>query len=100
MKSVKEILEEREAVYGSYAVQCKIYDDLVKALGPKLDDCMEPHQTHSLRMICTKLARIMNGDSDYVDSWRDIAGYAELTAMELERAAERAASSADNEFPF
>ena len=29
-------------------------------------------------MILHKLARILNGDPNYVDSWHDIAGYAIL----------------------
>ncbi len=35
-------------------------------------------------MIAHKLARICNGDPDYGDSWRDIAGYATLVADRLE----------------
>jgi hypothetical protein len=34
-------------------------------------------------MICHKMARIMNGDPNYVDSWADIAGYATLVANRL-----------------
>ena len=35
-------------------------------------------------MICHKIGRILNGDPDYGDSWRDIAGYALLVADRLE----------------
>jgi hypothetical protein len=34
-------------------------------------------------MICHKMARIVNGDADYDDSWIDIAGYATLVAERL-----------------
>ncbi len=40
-------------------------------------------QTEALEMICHKIARIINGDSDYADSWVDIAGYATLVANRL-----------------
>ena len=35
-------------------------------------------------MIVNKLARIYNGDPNYSDSWRDIAGYATLVADRLD----------------
>lgn len=38
----------------------------------------------SLEMIQHKVARILNGDPDYPDSWIDIAGYAQLVADRLQ----------------
>jgi hypothetical protein len=35
-------------------------------------------QQEALDMICHKIGRIINGDANYDDSWRDIAGYAQL----------------------
>jgi hypothetical protein len=35
-------------------------------------------------MTATKVARILCGDPLYVDSWRDIEGYARLVADRLE----------------
>ena len=34
-------------------------------------------------MIFHKLARIANGDPTYIDSWTDIAGYAQLVVDDL-----------------
>jgi hypothetical protein len=34
-------------------------------------------------MILHKLARIVNGDANYIDSWRDIVGYSQLVVDEL-----------------
>jgi len=34
-------------------------------------------------MILHKIARIVNGDPDYTDSWHDIAGYAKLVEDRL-----------------
>lgn len=39
----------------------------------------------ALAMIATKIARIVNGNSDDPDHWRDIAGYAELVVHHLEK---------------
>ena len=41
-------------------------------------------QLEALEMICHKIARIVAGDPDFADHWRDIAGYATLVANELE----------------
>jgi len=43
-------------------------------------------QVTSLEMIALKVTRILQGDNNHVDSWRDIAGYAELAAIEIEKA--------------
>ena len=32
----------------------------------------------ALHMICSKIARIMNGDINHLDSWHDIGGYSKL----------------------
>jgi hypothetical protein len=32
----------------------------------------------ALEMICTKIARILSGNPNDPDHWKDIAGYAEL----------------------
>lgn len=38
-----------------------------------------------MTMIATKMARIVNGDPDYLDNWHDIQGYAKLVQQELEK---------------
>ena len=43
-----------------------------------------PDQLEAVNMIVNKLARIYNGDPNYSDSWRDIAGYATLVADRLD----------------
>tara|TARA_R110000822_G_scaffold51947_3_gene134845 strand:+ start:1425 stop:1643 length:219 start_codon:yes stop_codon:yes gene_type:complete len=42
---------------------------------------MAPHQMEALDLICTKIARICNGNSYLADHWTDIQGYAMLGAM-------------------
>ena len=41
-------------------------------------------QSEALDMIMTKIARVINGDADHVDTWNDIAGYAKLVAERLQ----------------
>lgn len=45
---------------------------------------MDPDQIECLEMIAHKIGRILNGDPNYGDSWRDISGYATLVADRLE----------------
>lgn len=39
---------------------------------------LKAHQQEALDMIQHKIGRILHGDPDYYDHWKDIAGYAEL----------------------
>lgn len=45
---------------------------------------LAPDQREALEMLQHKVGRILNGDPDYADSWRDIAGYAQLVADRLD----------------
>ena len=37
---------------------------------------LDTHQQESLEMILHKIARVIAGDANYDDHWRDISGYA------------------------
>tara|TARA_R110002153_G_scaffold51805_5_gene145464 strand:+ start:1403 stop:1852 length:450 start_codon:yes stop_codon:yes gene_type:complete len=82
---IDEVLAERGNRYGEYRSVAMLSQALKEALqvSPSWEQ-MEPHQQESLEMICNKVSRICNGDPYYVDSWRDIAGYAQLIVNELE----------------
>ena len=51
---------------------------------PVLEINVDDDQLEALDMIAHKIARIINGDPDYADSWHDIAGYAKLVADRLD----------------
>lgn len=83
--TVQSILRERGRRYGTFqghAILSRAFKD-VMAGGASFEQ-LRPTQQEALEMICHKMARILNGDPEWVDSWRDIAGYAELVAKELE----------------
>lgn len=44
---------------------------------------MTDDQVIALDMICNKMARIINGDFNFIESWHDISGYATLVEQEL-----------------
>jgi hypothetical protein len=70
----------REFLSGGYAGRetCVLQSVRDKAL------IMQADQREALDMIAHKIGRILNGDPDYSDSWRDIAGYATLVADRLD----------------
>lgn len=83
--SVETLLEERGSRYGNYLQQALVVEALWHSLAAALANKeLEADQSDALRMICVKLSRIVNGDPDYADNWRDIAGYATLVADRLE----------------
>lgn len=83
---IEEVLEKRGTRYGEYQDVATTAQSLKYEFhnrGSWAD--MESYMQESLDMICNKLARIINGDPYYDDSWRDIAGYATLIVKELEK---------------
>ena len=73
------LLKERAETYGEYMGQATISQEL-KTIMRKTDnwDKLMPDQKESLEMIQHKIARILNGNCNYDDSWIDIAGYSTL----------------------
>jgi hypothetical protein len=87
MTSIDSTLAERGSRYGIFAVHAEhtqaIKSLLIKLMGELKWACLHADQKEALEMIAHKLGRITNGDPNYDDSWRDIAGYAQLVANRL-----------------
>ncbi|MEM7468885.1 MAG: DUF6378 domain-containing protein [Pseudomonadota bacterium] len=93
MGDIDKTLEERGSRYGKFSTHSSITQMLKSMMQGKesLDGSiietnwhtLSDSQKESLEMIAHKIGRILNGDPDYDDSWRDIAGYAELVVKEL-----------------
>lgn len=84
--NVGSVLDARGERYGKFADHADISQGLKEVLGEALatrDKEIANDQLEALEMICHKMARIINGDPNYVDSWVDIAGYAQLVADRL-----------------
>ena len=83
-ESVSETLMYREQSYGNYATGSGIAQNIKRALSDTSGwDTLSDTQRSSLEMIAFKISRILNGDPNHADSWRDIAGYAQLIVNEL-----------------
>ena len=82
---VKKILNEREKTYGQYHMVSKISQDVKKVIRNSPNYPLMPdYMKESLDLIANKLARLLNGDPLYYDSWRDISWYCTLVQMEIE----------------
>lgn len=85
--SLTAILEERGSNYGKFVDHAALTQKLKKVLRKHVKQQgieLTPSQAESLEMIMHKIGRIGNGNPNYADSWRDIAGYATLVADELD----------------
>ena len=84
MKDVTETLGLRENRYGEFrnvSETSQWLKDIMR--GGASWKGMEPFMQESLDLIANKLARIVNGDPFYDDSWHDIGGYAKLVEIEI-----------------
>lgn len=83
--SVELTIRDRAPTHGDFAARSKIEQALVDVM-----ECsggwhrLKPFQKSAARMIAVKLSRILNGNPDHDDGWRDIAGYAACVLQELE----------------
>lgn len=82
--SINNTLNERQGTYGDYAAVAGITQSLMRTIesGASYEQMSDVQKT-SLFMIANKMARIVNGDPSYQDSWHDISGYATLVVNEL-----------------
>jgi hypothetical protein len=78
-----DILDDRHKTYGAFMDVSAVAISLKQIIRDRRPDLM-PDQEEALSLICTKIARIVNGDPNHIDSWRDVAGYAQLVADRLE----------------
>ena len=81
---VESVLAERRKKYGKFSDHAQI----AQSLKADMHVCfnwhnLSPDMREALDMIQHKIARILNGDPTYKDSWVDIEGYAHLRKVVL-----------------
>lgn len=82
--SIASTLDERAERYGDYETVALISQGLKVVMHDAPNwHYLPPYQQESLDMIANKIARALNGDPKYVDTWHDLAGYATLVEMIL-----------------
>lgn len=75
---VDATLAERQSQYGCYEDVAQVTQQILSALRIGNYDKLPAPMKESLHMIASKMARIVNGDPEYLDNWHDIGGYSKL----------------------
>ncbi len=81
--STEDILNEREKTHGHWLLQAAFSQKLKDMV--TVSSGLSNSQREALQMICVKISRIVYGNNNEPDHWRDIAGYATLVVKELEK---------------
>jgi len=89
MTEMQKILSDRKDKYGDFRLQADLSVSLkyVMREGVAWNE-MQPYMHEALDMIQHKIARILNGDPTYEDSWVDVIGYAQLALERIREDAE------------
>ena len=85
---INAILEQRGSRYGDFNDHAKLAQNLKNQLakvGFYTNPKFKSIHREAVDMILHKLARIVNGDPDYDDSWVDISGYATLVVDHIKK---------------
>jgi Domain of unknown function (DUF6378) len=83
MPDIHEILKARQKTHGDFKVHAKISQSLKRIVQDNLDHNLTDTQTEALTMILHKVARIVAGNPNEPDHWRDICGYSQLVVNDL-----------------
>lgn len=85
VSDISDTLKERGGRYGKFTEQARITQSLKAAMrnSPNWEK-LAPDQKEALEMVQHKIARILNGDHEYADSYLDCEGYIRLVRVRLE----------------
>lgn len=86
-KTVDAVVDERAITYGKFEELAEVSQRFKDSLHYFLitrNKYLASDQQEAMELIFHKFARIVNGDPDHIDNWKDIAGYATLVADRLE----------------
>lgn len=83
----QKVIETREKAHGNYKLQADTAQDLKNVLRGGISPFhdLPAYHRESLDMLCIKISRIIHGNPNEPDHWRDIAGYATLSLNIIEK---------------
>ena len=82
--SIDDVLAERQKTHGDFEDHAMITQGIKKVLrGWGYLENLNSSQVETLDMIAHKIGRILAGNPNEPDHWRDIAGYATLIERQL-----------------
>jgi len=95
LTGIDATLAERGSRYGEFRDQAVIAQNIQDVLRNTSGwNRLAPDQKQALTVFSDKIARMLNGDPNYVDNWHDIIGYAKLVENRLN---EKATSGSQGE---
>lgn len=84
MNNLSTTLDERQTTHGDFSDNAVISQNLKQVLHTSTNwHDLTKVQKEALEMICHKMSRIVSGNADEGDHWRDIAGYSTLVEERL-----------------
>ncbi len=84
---IPAIIEEREKTHGPYSKVSPLAQQLKELFRRQLPGWsnLSMEGRESLDNIASKIGRILAGNGEEIDHWKDIAGYAQLVELDLTR---------------
>jgi hypothetical protein len=77
--AVNDTLSQRAQTHGCFIENGRIMQALKDEIANSVNwPTLSPHQKEALQMIQHKVGRILSGDANEPDHWKDIAGYSML----------------------
>lgn len=85
--SISHTIERRGRRYGGFEGNARISQAIKTAMrdSPNWED-LPTDMKEALELMATKIARILNGDPSWRDSWHDLAAYPQLIELRLPEA--------------
>ncbi len=84
VNNVRQTLDQRGNRYGEFHELAQISQDMKAVMGRSRNWLyLQAFQKEALEMTVHKIARILNGDASYTDSYHDIQGYMKLAEDRL-----------------
>src|ERR1700722_6574557 len=78
-ETIDATLTERGARYGDFTNHTRVSQELKQVMMATPGwQRLTPDKREALELIQNKVVRILNGDPEYDDNWRDICGYSKL----------------------
>jgi hypothetical protein len=85
MTNINDTLNERAHTHGDYREQAAFAQQFKRMMRAGRNwERLELTQAQSLEAFADKISRVLCGNANEPDHWRDVAGYAQLIVRELE----------------
>lgn len=82
---IETVLAERNATHGDYREQAAFAQQFKRMMRAGRNwERLDFYQAQSLEAFADKVSRILCGNFNEIDHWRDVTGYATLVVQELE----------------